>query len=264
MNKLYTVSNITSSIIKINLTNGKKHNPLSLGLMKNLNGTLKEISSQSSSKVLIISSEGPGFCSGHDMSELRANKGNKQYLLTLFHECSNLMQTISSLAQSVIAEVCGTTSAAGCQLVASCDLAIASDEATFSTPGVNIGLFCSTPMVAMSRNISRKKMMEMLLTGEKLSALDAVDYGLINHAVSFNNLEKKTLEMAQLIASKPLSTIKIGKEAFYKQADMSVGEAYNFASEVMAMNMLESDAVEGVNAFLEKRKPSWSEGPKRE
>jgi enoyl-CoA hydratase/carnithine racemase len=169
------------------------------------------------------------------------------------------MQTIMGLTQPVIAEVCGIAAAAGCQLVASCDLAVASEQATFMTPGVNIGLFCSTPMVAVSRNISRKKMMEMLLTGEKLSAKEAVDFGLVNHCVSFDKLENKTLALADLIASKPRSTVTIGKEAFYKQLEMPVVEAYNYTSEVMAMNMLELDAQEGINAFLEKRVPSWNE-----
>ena len=164
-----------------------------------------------------------------------------------------------NLPQPVIAEVCGIAAAAGCQLVASCDLAVASEQAAFMTPGVNIGLFCSTPMVAVSRNLSRKKIMEMLLTGEKLSAKDAVDYGLINHCVPLDHLHQKTLSIANIIASKPLSTVKIGKEAFYKQVEMPIDEAYKYTSEVMAMNMMEKDAYEGISAFLDKRSPSWNE-----
>ena len=169
------------------------------------------------------------------------------------------MQTIINLPQTVIAEVCGIAAAAGCQLVASCDLAVASEQASFMTPGVNIGLFCSTPMVAVSRNLSRKKIMEMLLTGEKLSAKDAVDFGLINYCVPLDQLHQKTLSIANKIASKPLSTVKIGKEAFYKQVEMPIDEAYKYTSEVMAMNMMEKDAYEGISAFLDKRSPSWNE-----
>ena len=178
MQKLFNITNETDHIVKIELANGKKHNPLSLELIKELTNSLIQISSQKKVKVLIISSEGPGFSAGHDLDELRKNKNNKKFFNELFNECSNLMQTIMNLPQPVIAEVCGIAAAAGCQLVASCDLAVASEQASFMTPGVNIGLFCSTPMVAVSRNLSRKKIMEMLLTGEKLSAKDAVDYGL--------------------------------------------------------------------------------------
>ena len=259
MQNLFKVSNVTKHIVKIELCNGKKHNPLSLDLMKHLTSSLKEISTRPNVRVLIISSEGPGFSAGHDLEELRRNKNDKEFFKSLFNECSSLMQTIMNLSQPVIAEVCGIAAAAGCQLVASCDLAVASEQASFMTPGVNIGLFCSTPMVAVSRNISRKKTMEMLLTGEKISAEEAVDFGLINYCVSFDKLENKTIDLANLIVSKPLSTIKIGKEAFYKQAEMPISEAYNFTSEVMAMNMLEIDAHEGISAFLDKRQPTWKE-----
>ena len=259
MQNFFKVSNVTKNIVKIELCNGKKHNPLSLDLMKNLTSSLKEISARPNVRVLIISSEGPGFSAGHDLEELRRNKNDKEFFKSLFNECSNLMQTIMNLSQPVIAEVCGIAAAAGCQLVASCDLAVASEQASFMTPGVNIGLFCSTPMVAVSRNMSRKKTMEMLLTGEKISAIEAVDFGLINHCVSFDKLENKTMDLANLIVSKPLSTIKIGKEAFYKQIEMPISEAYNFTSEVMAMNMLEIDAHEGISAFLDKRTPLWQE-----
>jgi enoyl-CoA hydratase/carnithine racemase len=259
MQKLFNITNETDHIVKIELVNGKKHNPLSLELIKDLTNSLIQISSQKKVKVLIISSEGPGFSAGHDLDELRKNKNNKKFFNELFNECSNLMQTIMNLPQPVIAEVCGIAAAAGCQLVASCDLAVASEQASFMTPGVNIGLFCSTPMVAVSRNLSRKKIMEMLLTGEKLSAKDAVDFGLINHCVPPYQLHQKTLSIANIIASKPLSTVKIGKEAFYKQVEMPIDEAYKYTSEVMAMNMMEKDAYEGISAFLDKRSPSWNE-----
>jgi len=160
--------------------------------------------------------------------------------------------------QPVIAEVPGMAAAAGCQLVATCDLAVASDHATFMTPGVNIGLFCSTPMVAVSRNVTRKKMMEMLLIGERMTAVEAEKYGLVNKVVADNLLLKTTLEMANKIAKKPKSTIKIGKEAFYKQLELPIDKAYEYTSEVMALNMLEKDAKEGIEAFLKKRSPIWS------
>ena len=169
------------------------------------------------------------------------------------------MQTIMTLSQPVIAQVSGIAAAAGCQLVASCDLAVASEQSSFMTPGVNIGLFCSTPMVAVSRNISRKKIMEMLLTGEKLNADDAVQYGLINNSVPLEQLHNKTMQLAKLIASKPVSTVKICKEAFYRQVEMPINEAYNYTSEVMTANMMEIDAHEGISAFLDKRHPNWDE-----
>ena len=239
MDNFFSIKNETENIVRIELTNGKKHNPLSLQLIKALTKALGDVSAQTKIKVIIISSEGPAFSSAHDLEEL--------------------MQTILRLPQPVIAEVCGIAAAAGCQLVASCDLAVASEQSSFMTPGVNIGLFCSTPMVAVSRNISRKKIMEMLLTGEKLSAQEAVQFGLINKCVPLERLHVDTLNLAKLIASKPTSTVKIGKEAFYKQVEMSLDDAYNYTSEVMAINMMEIDAHEGISAFLDKRTPSWNE-----
>jgi enoyl-CoA hydratase/carnithine racemase len=259
MHNLFAIINETDHIVRIELTNGKKYNPLSLDLIRALTKALKEVSSQVKVKVLIISSEGPGFSAGHDLDELRKNKNNKEFFSLLFYECSILMQTIMNLPQPVIAEVTGIAAAAGCQLVASCDLAVASEQSSFMTPGVNIGLFCSTPMVAVSRNISRKKIMEMLLTGEKLNSQDAVQFGLINHSVPQEQLRNKTMNLAKLIASKPSSTVKIGKEAFYRQVEMPINEAYNYTSEVMTANMMEIDAQEGINAFLDKRHPNWNE-----
>jgi len=259
MHNLFAIINETDHIVRIELTNGKKYNPLSLDLIRALTKALKEVSSQVKVKVLIISSEGPGFSAGHDLDELRKNKNNKEFFSLLFYECSILMQTIMNLPQPVIAEVTGIAAAAGCQLVASCDLAVASEQSSFMTPGVNIGLFCSTPMVAVSRNISRKKIMEMLLTGEKLNSQDAVHFGLINHSVPQEQLHNKTMNLAKLIASKPSSTVKIGKEAFYRQVEMPINEAYNYTSEVMTANMMEIDAQEGINAFLDKRHPNWNE-----
>ncbi len=249
---------INKNIIKIILTNGKKINPLSLAVIKNLRKEIEFISNQKETKVIIISSNGPGFSAGHDLEELKLNHNNKEFYLELFNECSELMKKILKIPQPVIAEVPGVAAAAGCQLVATCDLAVASEKATFITPGVNIGLFCSTPMVAVSRNLSRKKTMEMLLTGESISAKEAVQFGLINKCVKHKELEETTLNIAKLIATKPKSTVKIGKEAFYNQAELSLNDAYDYTSKVMASNMLEKDAKEGINAFLEKRNPIWS------
>ena len=258
MEKFISKIEINKEIIKIVLCNGKKMNPLSLSVIKLLKNEIDHVSNQKETKVIIISSNGPGFSAGHDLEELKQNRNSKTFFLKLFNECSNLMQKILKIPQPVIAEVPGVAAAAGCQLVATCDLAIASDRATFMTPGVNIGLFCSTPMVAISRNLNRKKTMEMLLTGESITAEDAVRFGLINKCVKHHQLEEKTLKIAKLIASKPKSTVKIGKEAFYNQSELPINDAYNYTSEVMALNMLEEDAIEGIDAFLEKRNPIWS------
>ncbi len=257
MEKFIDKIQVNEEIIKIILSNGKKMNPLSLSVLNNLKNEIIFSSKQKKTKVIIISSNGPGFSAGHDLDELKQNQNDKNFFLDLFNECSDLMQKIITIPQPVIAEVPGVAAAAGCQLVATCDLAIASEKATFITPGVNIGLFCSTPMVAVSRNIGRKKMMEMLLTGESLDARDAVQFGLINKYVPHNDLAKSTLEMAKLISSKPKSTVKIGKEAYYNQAELPIKEAYKYTSEVMALNMLEEDAKEGIEAFLAKRNPKW-------
>lgn len=258
MENFVLVEKVNDSIGKIILSNGKKINPLSLSILKKINREITLMSENNNIKVIIISSNGPGFSAGHDLKELKDNQNNKVFFLDLFRECSNLMQKIISIPQPVIAEVPGIAAAAGCQLVATCDLAIASEKAEFMTPGVNIGLFCSTPMVAVSRNVSRKKMMEMLLMGEKMSAIEAEKYGLVNKIVPEKTLSEKTIEIANIIAKKPKSTIKIGKEAFYKQLEMPLNEAYEYTSQVMALNMLEKDAKEGIEAFLEKKNPIWS------
>ena len=259
MKKFFKISNVSNHVVKVELSNGKKHNPLSLELIKALTNSLKEVSSLENVKVLIISSEGPGFSAGHDLEELRQNKNNKEFFQNLFNECSNLMQTIMHLSQPVIAEVCGIAAAAGCQLVASCDLAVASENASFMTPGVNIGLFCSTPMVAVSRNISRKKIMEMLLTGDMISADRAEEIGLINRSTPMKDLEATVTLIAKKIASKSSLTVKTGKKAFYAQKEMDLAQAYKHTSKVMVENLFYEDAKEGISAFLEKRDPDWND-----
>ena len=250
---------ITNNIAKITLTNGKKYNPLSLNVLRHLNSEFNDLSNDSNVKAIIISSNGPGFSAGHDLQELKQNKNNKEFFTELFNECSDLMLKIMKSPQPVIAQIPGVAAAAGCQLVATCDLAIASNEAVFITPGVNIGLFCSTPMVAVSRNLSNKHSMEMLLTGELISSDKAAKIGLINDVIEINKLKDFTLDKAKKISKKSSVTLKIGKEAFYKQLDMKLSDAYDYASKVMVQNMLKLDAKEGIDAFIDKREPNWKD-----
>jgi enoyl-CoA hydratase/carnithine racemase len=212
---------------------------------------------------VILAATGPVFSAGHDLKELNAHRRDEDrgrgYFKHIMGLCSSMMQQVVTLPQPVIAAVQGTATAAGCQLVASCDLAIASRTAKFATPGVNIGLFCSTPMVALSRNVSRKAAMEMLLTGEMISAEHAERIGLVNHVVAPGHERAEALKLAEKISGKSTLTVKIGKEAFYRQAEMPLAEAYKYASEVMVENMLARDAEEGITAFIEKREPKWQD-----
>ena len=252
-----------NGIFRLTLNSQHNHNALSEEMMLNIQTALDESINNKKIRVIIVSADGPTFSSGHDLKELTEGRQNpdkgKNYFTTIMKKCSKLMQTIVNNPKPVIAEVNGTATAAGCQLVASCDLAYASKTAAFATPGVNIGLFCSTPMVAVSRNISNKHSMEMLLTGDLISATKAEKIGLINKAVDESLLKKETMEAAQKISKKSAITLKIGKEAFYKQIDMTLSEAYDYASDVMVQNMLKLDAEEGINAFINKRTPSWKD-----
>jgi enoyl-CoA hydratase/carnithine racemase len=231
-------------------------NALSTGLMGVLQAALDAIASDPSIRVVVIGGAGPAFCAGHDLRELRASPG-RDAIAALFAQCSQLMTSIVRLPKPVIARVHGIATAAGCQLVASCDLAVAADTARFATPGVNIGLFCSTPMVALSRAIGRKPAMEMLLTGDLLPAAEARALGLINRVVPEVELDTAVTALASQIAGKSPLTLAIGKRAFYHQAEMSLDEAYAYAAEIMTRNMLASDAQEGIDAFLAKRAPVW-------
>ena len=231
-------------------------NALSVGLMAEMKRKIDAIAEDDAIRVVVIAANGPAFCAGHDLREMRGNPGREQYQ-ALFTQCSELMLAIIGLAKPVIARVQAMATAAGCQLVASCDLAIAAKEAKFATPGVNIGLFCSTPMVALARNIGRKQAMEMLLTGEAIDAGRAEQYGLINRSVESLALDDEIAGLTETIKGKSPITIAIGKEAFYRQLDMDLPEAYAYVSEVMTRNMLTRDAGEGINAFLEKRPPEW-------
>ena len=241
----------------LTLNRPKAYNALSSDLMSELIGSLNSIANERDIKVVVIKGAGKGFCAGHDLQEMKVNN-NETFLENFFAQCCVLMQAIVNLPQPVIAQVHGTAAAAGCQLVASCDLAFADDSATFATPGVNIGLFCSTPMVAVSRKINRKKMMEMLLLGDKIDSKTAVEHGLINRRVPGKFLNEAVSEVANKIASKSPLTLKIGKEAFYKQLEMPLSEAYEYTSKVMIQNMQARDAEEGISAFIEKRLPVWT------
>lgn len=232
-------------------------NALSMAMMQALVDELAAIEQDRDVKVVVIAGAGPAFCAGHDLRELRANPERAAYQAT-FELCSRLMTAIVRLPKPVIARVHGVATAAGCQLVASCDLAVAAETARFATPGVNIGLFCSTPMVALSRAVGRKAAMEMLLTGELIDAARAYALGLVNRVVPEAELDATVSALAgQIVAKSPL-TLAIGKEAFYRQAEMGLDDAYAYASEVMTRNMLARDAAEGIDAFLGKRQPIWT------
>ena len=257
-------SSITSDgILRLVLNNPDNHNVLSEEMMSNMQSSLDESIKTKQVRVIIISAEGPTFSAGHDLKELTKERQNsdkgKSYYKKIMTKCSNLMQSIVNNPKPVIAEINGTATAAGCQLVASCDLAYASDKSKFATPGVNIGLFCSTPMVAVSRNISNKHSMEMLLGGDLISADKAEKIGLINKSMNESILKEQTLKIAQKISKKSALTLKIGKEAFYKQINMNLSDAYDYASNVMVENMLKLDAEEGIDAFINKRKPNWQD-----
>jgi enoyl-CoA hydratase/carnithine racemase len=224
---------------------------------------LTSIAHEGSVRAVFIAANGPAFSAGHDLKELNAHRSDQDrgraYFKHIMALSSGVMQQIVALPQPVIASVSSTATAAGCQLVASCDLAVASQSAKFATPGVNIGLFCSTPMVALSRNVSRKHAMEMLLTGELITAEDARRIGLVNRVVAPGREHGEALKLAEAIAGKSRLTVKIGKEAFYRQAEMPLADAYKYASEVMVENMLARDAEEGIGAFIEKREPKWQD-----
>jgi enoyl-CoA hydratase/carnithine racemase len=250
---------VTSSddgISRIKLNEPNTYNALSSLTIKLLIKNLKILNANSKTKVIIIEGLGKGFSAGHNLKEVRSLKKRSKYK-KLFNLCSTLMLEIVEGRKPVIAKVHGAAFAAGCQLVASCDLALSSDDAIFATPGVNIGLFCSTPMVAISRKVSRKRMVKMLLTGDSIDAKYAKEIGLINDFYPMTQLEKEVLKLAKKIASKSSLLIKIGKKAFYKQLEMPLTKAYKYTSNVMTENMMALDAKEGISAFIEKRVPKW-------
>jgi enoyl-CoA hydratase/carnithine racemase len=232
-------------------------NALSTDLMAALEEALLAAQADASVRVVVLAGAGPAFCAGHDLREMRADPRRETHA-ALFEQCSRLMLLVQALRQPVIARVHGIATAAGCQLVATCDLAIAADTARFATPGVNIGLFCSTPMVALTRSIGRKAAMEMLLIGESIDAAEAQRLGLVNHVVAEAGLDAAVASIAGKIAAKSPLTLAVGKQAFYRQAEMPVADAYAYAADVMTANMQTHDAAEGIDAFLAKRTPVWT------
>ncbi len=250
-------SDSPNGVTTLTLNRPGARNALSVGLMEALQTELDSVRDDKSVKVVVIEGAGPGFCAGHDLKEMRANSG-RAYTEALFAQCSRLMVSITHLPKPVIAKVHGIATAAGSQLVATCDLAIASNEARFATPGVNIGLFCSTPMVALSRAVGRKAAMEMLLSGELIAAEKAREIGLINRVVAPDALDDEVAALADQIASKSPVTVAIGKEAFYRQVEMTLEDAYAYTAQVMTENMMKRDAAEGIDAFIEKREPQWT------
>ena len=251
------------SIAVLTLNRPAARNSLSEGLIAELHAALDDIHHDAGVRAVVIAAHGTAFSAGHDMKELTARRADadrgRAYFEQMMTACSAMMQAIVQLPKPVVAAVQGVATAAGCQLVATCDLAVASDRATFATPGVDIGLFCSTPMVALSRNVPRKQAMEMLLTGEPISAAAACDIGLINHVVAVGTERDAAIALAQKIASKSAYTVKIGKAAFYRQAEMSLADAYRYTAQVMTENMMARDAEEGIGAFIEKREPKWQD-----
>ncbi len=240
----------------LTLNRPQARNALSAPLMSALEAALDAIAADPAIRVMVIAGAGPAFCAGHDLREVRGL--DPAGLAALFTQCSRLMQRITALRVPVIARVHGIATAAGCQLVATCDLAIAADTARFATPGVNIGLFCSTPMVALSRAVGRKAAMEMLLTGDMLDAPRAATLGLVNHAVPEAALDDTVRSLAQRIAARSPTAVRIGKPAFYQQADLPLADAYTLTAANMVRNMAEADAAEGIDAFLAKRPPVWA------
>ncbi len=246
----------SAGITTLTLNRPAQYNALSSALLDELQSALEAIGNDDSVRVVIIAAKGKAFCPGHDLKQMRSSE-DRAFHQALFDKCSKMMLTIHQLRQPVIARVQGIATAAGCQLVANCDLAIASDDARFAVSGINVGLFCSTPAVPLSRNMQRKQALHMLLTGDFISAQTALQYGLVNEVVAAAELEVASIAMAQKIVAKSAHAIAIGKDMFYRQLPMDLVEAYAYASERMACNMDSHDAREGIDAFIQKRKPEW-------
>ncbi len=253
----------SDGVLRLTMNDPARRNALSEAMLAALGAAFAEAGTNPSVRVIILAANGPAFCAGHDLKEMTAGRdhadGGKAYFTKVMALCSGVMQAIVNCPKPVIAEVTGVATAAGCQLVASCDLAIAAETALFSTPGVHIGLFCSTPMVALSRNVADKHAMEMLLTGDMTHASRAVEIGLVNRSVAPEMLRETTMEMARKIASKSSMTLATGKRAYYAQREMGLSDAYAYASGVMVENMLARDAEEGIGAFIQKRAPEWQD-----
>ena len=248
----------SAGVTTLTLNRPKQFNALSMEMLDALQSALDEVAADRTIRVVVIAANGKAFCAGHDLKEMLANRSN-QFVGSLFDKCCNVMMSITRMPQPVIARVHAIATAAGCQLVGACDLAVASSDARFATSGINFGLFCATPGVAVSRNVSRKQAMEMLLTGDFIDAETALQWGLINRIAAPGELDHAVGELADLLLAKPSAVLAAGKQFFYRQIEMDMGPAYKLASEVITNNMLGQDALEGVNAFVEKRAPNWYE-----
>jgi enoyl-CoA hydratase/carnithine racemase len=246
-----------AGIATVTLNRPERFNPLSLAMLAALQAQLDAIAADASIRVVVIAANGRGFSAGHDLKEMRAHAGDEAWQRGLFDACSRLMLTLTRMPQPVIARVHGVATAAGCQLVSMCDLAVASDTATFAMPGVNIGVFCSTPAVGVARNVGRKRAMEMLLTGEPIDATTALSWGLVNRVVPAADLDREVQRFARIILARSAAAVSLGKTTFYRQLDRTLEAAYDTASESMACNLSFDDAAEGMDAFLQKRKPEW-------
>ncbi len=246
----------TAPIARITMSWPEKRNALSIQMMNELTRALSKIGADSSFRAVILAAEGTVFSAGHFLSEMIGKDISHQR--RVFEVCVDLMQTVQKIPQPVIAEVQGTATAAGCQLVATCDLAVAAEQASFATPGVKIGLFCTTPMVALTRAIGRKRALEMLLTGDRIDARTAAEWGLINRAVAKDQLKKETEELARNVTDASSLVLSLGKQAFYTQIDLEQTKAYDYTKEIMSLNAMAADAQEGMSAFLEKRQPTWT------
>lgn len=246
-------------IVTLTLDRGDRFNPLSSAMIQALEARLDEVAADRTARVVVLAGAGRGFCAGHDLKEMRAHAGDKPWQRKLFDDCSRMMVKFTQIPQPVIARVHGIATAAGAQLVAMCDLAVAAEEARFALPGVNIGIFCSTPAVGVARNVGRKRSMEMLLTGELFDARTALDWGLLNRVVSADRLDAEVKRFADVIVARSGKVVATGKRAFYRQIEQPLVPAYDGTSETMACSMMEPDAVEGIDAFLGKRAPRWPE-----
>jgi enoyl-CoA hydratase/carnithine racemase len=252
----YVLKSRSGGIVTLRLNRGDKFNPLSEEMLDALQSELDLVGSDDSARIVVIGAAGQAFCAGHDLKQMRASP-SADYYRKLFDQCSKMMLTIQKMPQPVIARVQGIATAAGCQLVSMCDLAVASVDAKFAVSGVNFGLFCATPSVGLSRNIPRKQAMEMLLTGEFIDAVTARERGLVNRVVPSDQLDAEIDQLTSSILAKPAVAVAMGKQLFYKQLEMGIGAAYQLAGQTMACNMMDESALEGVQAFIEKRKPAW-------
>jgi enoyl-CoA hydratase/carnithine racemase len=254
----YVLTHTEQGICRLTLNRGERYNPLSRAMVAALQGELAHIAAEPSIRCVVLAAEGKGFCAGHDLKELRAHS-DLAWQRELFAACNALMLSLTTLPQPVIARVHGIATAAGCQLVSMCDLAVAADSARFALPGVNVGVFCTTPAVGVARNIGRKRTMQLLLTGEPIDAATALTWGLVNRVVPLEALDAAIAEFSRAISARSANVIAKGKQAFYRQVDLGLAAAYDYAGDVMACSLLEADADEGIAAFVAKRAPQWSQ-----